>query len=79
MRIFLLTDNLIFLRRFKLNLRLKSVLLIALILMVFYSGNCLADEKKSENASNPLAAVNNTDFRGKSYDFATGIGLRFNY
>ena len=45
-----------------------NVYLIFLILMLFYSEYILAEEKKSENASNPLAAVNNTDLRVKYYD-----------
>ncbi len=36
--------------------------------MFICSNNTLADDKKVENASNPLAAVNNTDLRVKYFD-----------
>ena len=42
--------------------------LLCLILTMFCSENILAEVKKTENASNPLAAVNNTDLRVKYYD-----------
>ena len=45
--------------------------MFCLILTIFYSEKILAEDKKTENASNPLAAVNNTDLRAKYYDLET--------
>lgn len=42
--------------------------LLCLILTFIYSEKVLAEDNKTENASNPLAAVNNTDLRAKYYD-----------
>ncbi len=46
---------------------LKKIL-SAVVAALFTVNLSLADEEPAENASNPLAAVNNTDFRIKTYD-----------
>lgn len=46
--------------------------ILTILVVLFGTNLALAAEEKAENASNPLAAVSNTDIRLKTFDLENG-------